>query len=259
MLTIPPRLSAPLRLCASWVSLALICYPASAAENRYDVLSKLLTPFERVLVARPHEPARALVADVLVVEASGLPGGATSGVPLHLALQAPDKLYLTGTVLGRRVTVCRSGQDLWASPGSDIRAILGPANGSASSVSSFDSFALPIPEKQLVFLPALFDVQDAGTGNAGGEACRVLDISLMPQLASAWKLSALTARVWVKPDYKPARLQVVSGAWRVTLAFQKLDFPPALPPSSWQPSPEQSADIIHLSPAQVRQVFDSLK
>ena len=93
----------------------------------------------------------------------------------------------------------------------------------------------------------------------GGEPCRVLDLSLMPQLAAAWKLSACTARVWVKPDYKPARLQIISGSVHATILIQKLGFSSALPPSSWQPTPDQASDIIYLSPALVKQALDSLK
>ncbi len=42
---------------------------------------------------------------------------------------------------------------------------------------------LPVPQKELVFLPVLFQVADKGTEKVIGEPCRVLDVQLMPQLA----------------------------------------------------------------------------
>ena len=112
------------------------------------------------------------------------------------------------------------------------------------------SFRLPLTEKQLVFLPILFQVQDAGSADVAGESCRVLDLVLMPELARALKAQDWTARLWVLPGLRIAKVTLVRGdKWHAVISIKKLEYAPALPDETWQPSPTEAPDILHLTPA----------
>ncbi len=141
-----------------------------------------------------------------------------------------------------------------ATPAAD--ATPSPADGSAAPEGPLvlDNMVLPFPRKQLVFLPALFQVTDAGDEVVNGETCRVLDLALMPRIALMLKVQGWSARVWVLPDYKPAKIDLSKPGWHIAVLFRKLDFVPTLPPETWQPTPAESADVAHLTAEQLVQL-----
>jgi len=241
--------------CLAFASLLFLSAPLSARENEYDVLSKMLTPFERLFAREAGAVHPAAVADLVLAEMTGASAALSPGSLFHAALQTPDKVFISGPVFGRQIAACRDGSELWAFPGAQIAAILGSAGAPPPpSKLVLGDIVLPIPQKQLVFLPILFQVRDAGDEVLDNEPCRVLDVTLVPQLAVSWKVVDWSARVWVRPDYKPARLELSKPGWRIALLFKKIDFVPALPPSTWQPAPEQKSDVVHLTAAQLIQL-----
>lgn len=224
----------------------------SARENPYDVLSKALIPFEKLFARESGVIHRAVLADLAVAEMTGN-GAVPPGAAFRLALQTPDKLLVSGgPILGRQITACRNGKDLWACPGAQIAAMLNsepPADEQANYV--LNNIVLPIPQKQLVFLPIVFQVRDAGDEAVDGETCTILDVTLLPQLAAALKVQDWSARLWIRPNYKPAKLDLSKPGWHAAILVKKLDFVSALPPAAWQPTPEQSGDVVHITPAQL--------
>src|SRR4051812_12651244 len=87
-------------------------------ENPYDVLGMTIAPFA-ALFAREGATNRSLELDARLVEASKLPHEFV-GQTLHVAVEAPDKLLVRAPVLGETVTLCRHGQELWATPGAKL-------------------------------------------------------------------------------------------------------------------------------------------
>ena len=232
------------------LALLLACAPAPAAENKYDVLAKALMPFVNVFARQTQHPMRAMQLAVRLESMTDLPEP-LAGTRAELALEYPDKLRLRGPVLGEMLTLCRRGQELWIAPASAAaKAKLPPEDPSFR----LGPFALPVPEKQLVFLPALFRVADAGAESIDGEACRVLDLRLMPELERSLKAPGWSARVWVRPDGKPARLVVQKPGWQIAVRFERVEFFQALPASTWQPAP----DAMQLTPGRYRQLLEAL-
>ncbi len=250
----------------SLVLLAVLLAASPAAshgeENRYDILSRLLLPFVNVLARNTTNPNRALQLTASLEQMTGVPPELV-GSKAELALEYPDKLRVRAPLLGEDVTICRRGQELWAYPASRIEPLLEEA-AKKKKLPKLDPkfrlepFALPIPEKQLVFLPALFQIKDVGSEPLGGESCRVLDLFLMPELAKSLKAPGWAARVWARPNAAPARLSVAKPDWNIVVRFERVEFSPTLPDATWAPTSEQAGDVLKLDPPRYQQLLETL-
>jgi hypothetical protein len=233
-----------------------ICF---CAENKYDVLGKVLTPFFQVVTKQTKNPNRAFTLALQLEAMTDLPPQ-WKGARAEVALQYPDKLRLSGPVFGEQLIVCRNGQEIWAYPGSKVDALIEEARLAKKlpppdKKVRLEPFSLPVPEKQLVLLPVLFQVADAGREEIDGETCRVLDVQLMPEIARSLGATEWMARLWVRPDYHPARVIVHRPGWLATVRVDDVQFAPALPESTWQPTPEQASDVAKISPARYQQLL----
>ena len=229
---------------------------AAARENAYDVLGKTLAPFVNVLSAR--NAGRSVFADCSLVEMTGLPVEDV-GLCVNIALENPDKLCLRAKLMGIQSAVCRNGQQIWAAPGGTIGALIDrlPAVAPAKSGGSkLGDFVLAVPENQLAFLPALFQVTDSGDEQINGESCRVLDLALMPELARSAGVSDWSARAWIRPGYKIAKLELLKPRWHLIVAFDKIEFSRSLPESTWQPPADQAADVLRLDAAKFKLIME---
>jgi len=229
-----------------------------AQENPYDVLGKALMPIANVFArdASGQATVHALVLDAHLVEASKLPPE-LQGQAVHLALMTPDAVLVQAPIAGEILTVCRDGDSLWATPGSKIQSLLEPATADESekkkkkrqseAAKMMGPLELPVPQKDLVFLPVLFQVADAGEEAVAGAPCRVLDVQVMPELAKKLHAEDWTARLWVGADYGIVRIALTGPDWSGTVAIDKLAFPAELPDATFQP---QGTDVLTLTPEQ---------
>src|SRR4051812_22262476 len=140
-------------LCAAL--LVLFLPAARARENAYDVVGKVLAPYTQVIAGSTKTKNRAITMQLKIEDAGG--------GDVDFAVQMPDRLRVTAPLAGEKITVCRDGQKIWAYPGSRLQAMLGdPAVAKALPEADrkfkLAPFELPMPEKQLAFLPVLFKV-----------------------------------------------------------------------------------------------------
>jgi hypothetical protein len=119
-------------------------------------------------------------------------------------------------------------------------------------------FKLPIPTKQLVFLPALFQVKPATPAEIDGVTYRGVDFNLMPELARSVKLGEWSGSVWVDEQTRPVRLAVNKGELDVVVRFDKLRFAKNLPAETWAPSKEEEADVMIVPPARYDQLLRAM-
>jgi len=175
-----------------------------------------------------------------------------------VALRAPDALLVQAPIAGEILTVCRNGDSLWATPGSKLQYLLDQATTAVpekkkrkrqadAAAKMLGPLELPVPRKDLVFLPVLFQVEDAGEETLAGRPCRVLDVQLMPQLATSLHAEDWTARVWIGADYGIARLALKGPDWSGTVAIDKLTFPAKLPDGTFEP---EGNDVLTLTAGQ---------
>ena len=239
---------------------ALVLAPAVyAAENRYDVLGKTLAPFINVLAQNAKTPNRAMALTARLERLTGAPAELI-GSSVELSLQYPDRLRVHGPILGEDLTICRDRQQVWVTPGAKVKALLDLATAQKKLAKSdpaaqLEPFQLPLPEKQLVFLPVLFKVADAGSETVDGETCRVLDVALMPELQKSLKDKTWAARLWVRASDQPARLVLTRTGWEIAVKFQKLEFAPKLPETTWQAPAE---DVLTLDAPHFRQLMQAV-
>ena len=236
------------------VFLLACLFPAAAhpEENRYDVLSKALTPFLAVFAKERKSDDRAFALKIRIEQASNLPE-ALRGASAEIALQAPDKLRLHGPLLGETFTIVRDDEKVWIAPGAKARALLDAAVAGrelpkADKKFKLGEFRLPFPEKHLKLLTALFAVKDLGFDTIDGVECRALDVKLLPELASSIEAEGWVSRLWVRPDYTPMRLTLARKGWNIVLRFDDVKFAHELPESTWEPSADERADVLELTP-----------
>jgi hypothetical protein len=256
--------------------LALLWLAASgrvvAQENPYDVLGKALMPIASVFASDGSDGTtgtngapRSLALDAHLVRAGKLPPQ-LQGEPVHVALRTPDALLVQAPIEGQMLTVCRDGDALWGTPGSDIQSLIDLATATATpekkkkkkhsdEAKVFGPLVLPVPRKDLVFLPVLFQVADAGTEAVAGQPCRVLDVALMPQLAKSLHAQDWTARVWIGANYSIVQVALTGPDWSGAVAIDKLTFPATLPDGTFQP---QGTDVLRLTAGQFLRLMGKL-
>jgi hypothetical protein len=223
-----------------------------AEEPRYDVLSKTLTPFLKVFAKDQKSENRAFSLKLRIEQATDLPVE-LRGASAEIALQAPDKLRLRGPLLGERFTIVRDDEKVWIAPGAVARALLdaavaGKTLPKADKKFKLGEFRLPFPEKHLKLLTALFSVKDLGLDAVDGIECRVLDVSLMPELASSIEAEGWVGRLWIRSDYTPLRLTLARKGWHLVMRFDDVQFAKELPESMWQPGADEAGDVLELTP-----------
>lgn len=234
--------------------------PANARENAYDVLAKALMPFVQVFAKKAKGANRAVSMELRLESMTDLPEG-MADAKAELALEAPDKLRVRAPILGEALTIARDGQKLWVAPGDKAAALMALAESqhqlpSADKKFKLEPFRLPVPEKQLVFFPVLFQVRDAGDDVVDADPCRLLDVQLMPELARSLGVTGWSARLWVRADGRPARVTVSREGWAVQVRIEALTFAPSLPEETWAPAEGENA--LPITPARYKQLLDAI-
>jgi len=225
------------------------------ADNRYDVLGKMLAPVVNILLAGPKGPNRGSSMTIEVTEVNGRLPAQFKGASLFAAVQNPDKVKLVAPVLGDEVTVCRNGNEVWATPGAKIEFLLGQFKiKPGPSRKSNTPLVLPITAQQAIFLPALFSLNEGGYESVEGVNCRLIEGGLTPELGTAAKAEDFRARFWVGPGYIPRQVEIVRKDFSMRVALRDLIFVPSLPASTWEP-PVGVTDIYRCSPEYLERVL----
>ena len=174
-------------------------------ENRYDVLSKMITPLAGVLLGGNQTIDRALTLRATVGQVAGRLPAALQGASFTVKIQYPGCVRLDAPVLGQTLTVCRYGDKVWAMPGTKVQFLLEQfqhkprpqANGSAP-------LQLPFTAQQAVLLPALFQLENDALTNSVAKindaSCRVISGGLMPEIGKAAKAEDFSAKLWICSD-----------------------------------------------------------
>lgn len=224
---------------------------AAPRDNPYTVIGKIFQPLWGALLGDPKSPNRATTMTIEMSDVSGRLPGEMKGATLKAAVQFPDKVRLEAPVMGEQITVCRNGNDVWATPGKKVEFLISQFKVKPKkNLKLTTPIFLPITAQQAVFLPALFSVRRpdvAEVESLNGEDCRVLTAGLMPELAQATKAEDFQGRIWVAAGYLPRRMEIARRDFTAAVDIRDLTNVPSLPSSTWQP-PDGATDIYRTTP-----------
>ncbi len=242
---------------APWVQAA-----ESKSESKYEVLSKTLAPYVSVFAKQSQSGNRAITLRLRLEQMTGLPAELV-GTEATVQVQYPDRLRLHGPVFGETLTICRNGQDIWVAPGSRLTALLESAVAKKKLPPLDPKYRLgpiriPVSDKQLVFFPALFQIEDLGMIASGNAKNRVLDVKIMPELAKALSLEGWIARMYIGEDHRLTRLALVKQGFEAVLVLEEAKLEPSLPDATWQPTAEQAGDLMKIPASRYQQVLKLL-
>lgn len=229
------------------------------SENRYDVLSKMITPMAGVLLGGNQTTDRALTLRATVGQVAGRLPSMLQNASFTAKIQYPGCFRLDAPVLGQTLTVCRYGDKVWAIPGSKVQFLLDQFqhkprpqyNGSAP-------LQLPFTAQQAVLLPALFQLENTALSNSitsiNGASCRVIAGGLMPEVSKAAKVEDFSAKLWICSDYTPKRIDVRRSDFALSFMIDELSYLPSFPISTWQP-PAGVTDIYRCDAAHLEELL----
>jgi len=152
---------------------------------------------------------------------------ATSTVAV--AVQAPDRLLISGTIGKDAFRLARNGQQLWAYVPGKRFAVVGDS-GQPRFLSApekkddaqLEPLRLPLPREQIALLPFLMDLKALTPEELRGNACHVLDARARPEALKVLAIPKGQFRLWVrKNDLLPARIAYQEGS--LDIAVDLLD------------------------------------
>jgi hypothetical protein len=231
--------------------------PAPApSENRYDVLSKMLTPMAGVLLGGNQTTDRALTLKATVDQVAGRLPQAIKGASFTARIQYPGRIRLDAPVLGETITVCRNGNQVWAMPGSKVQFLLGQfQHKPRPQQKSGAPLQLPFTAQQAVLLPALFQLESSGAvAEIDGVPCRVISGGLMPEIAKAANAEDFSAKLWICSDYTPKRIDVHRSDFAMSFLIGELSYAPGFPAATWQP-PQGATDVYRCDASKLEELL----
>jgi hypothetical protein len=210
------------------------------AQNKYDVLARILQPYGALFYSKGL--TKALQMDVIVREGPPL-AAEILNQPLRVTLEMPDKLRIETIDPEHRMVVCRNGQRVWAYPRA-FAATIAIAGVPAPKGAKIPDFRLPLKDQQIVWLPVLFQIlRFEQSSDASGEPAWRIDFHFSPEISRATKCDPWVAGVVVKQDDFQVRcLHIESASLKATIDILASRFETSFPPETWEAEPELAND-----------------
>ena len=225
-------------------------------ENRYDVLSKMITPMAGVLLGGNQTTDRALTLKATVDQVAGRLPKMIEGGTFTAKIEYPGRIRVEAPVMGETLTVCRNGNQVWAVPGSKIQFLLGQFKQKPPLQPKNPApLQLPFTAQQAVLLPVLFQLEHTQeVADIGGASCRVISGGLIPEVAKAANAEDFSAKLWICSEYTPKRIDIRRSDFAMSFLIGELSYAPQFPASTWLP-PEGAKDIYQCDAAKLEQLL----
>jgi len=221
------------------------------AQNKYDVLARVLQPYAALFYSRAT--TKAMQADLILRDG---PPTTTEILdhPLRIFLQMPDKLRIETLDPQHRLIFCRNGQKVWVYPHRILAGIVA-AGRQPKEERRIPDFRLPLKDQQIIWIPALFEILRFVSASDGpGTPTWAIDFQLVPGIAQALRCEAWTAgAVVTQNDFQLRRLRIASSHWTGEINIIACHFEKALPPQTWEPDPDLTNAVTPVPP----ELFDS--
>ncbi|HEX3445450.1 MAG TPA: hypothetical protein VHS80_12090 [Chthoniobacterales bacterium] len=215
------------------------------AQNKYDVLAKMLQPYGALFYSKSAN--KAMLAELRIRQASKVTPLLLNR-QMRISFQFPDKLRLETSDQDQKMILCRNGQTVWVYP-KILGEQLGVAPGSSESKQTIPDFRLPIRDQQIVFLPALFQIlRYEPTKDRTNQPAWKLEFRIDPQLLKNLKESFVVEALIRQNDYQVENIRAKSSAFSGELEVTSTRFLPSLPAETWLPDESIAADTVTLPP-----------
>jgi outer membrane lipoprotein-sorting protein len=248
-----PRISE----CGRFIAIAVFLFGPRIclAQNKYDVLAKVLQPYGALFYSKSVN--KAMLAEVTIRQASKV-APLLLNRRIQISFQFPDKLRVETSDQGQRVILCRNGQNVWVYP-KNLGEQLGTTTGSTESRQAIPDFRLPIRDQQIVFLPALFQIlRYESIKDRTNQPAWNLEFRIDPQLMKNLKESFVVDALVRQNDYQVENIRAKSTAFSGELEVASTNFLPSLPAETWLPEESIAADAVSLSPSGYRGALQKL-
>lgn len=251
-----PGLEAPPLPSPSATATPILSYGQPPSENRYDVLSRMISPLAGVLLGGKQTPNRALALKATVGQVAGRLPRMIQGATITAQIEYPGRIRLEAPLMGETVTVCRNGNQVWAIPGSKIQFLLDQFRHKPRPNAKGNSpLQLPFTAQQAVLLPALFQLERGNeVAEINGIPCRVIAGGLMPDVAKAAKAEDFSSKLWICSDYTPRRIDIRRSDFTMSFLIENLTYCTAFPDSTWQP-PAEASDVFRCDEARLEEIL----
>jgi hypothetical protein len=225
------------------------------AQNKYDVLAKMLQPYGALFYSKSAN--KAMLAELTIRQASKV-APLLLNRRIQISFQFPDKLRVETCDQDQRMVLCRDGQNVWVYP-KNLGEQLGVAAEPSESKQTIPDFRLPIRDQQIVFLPALFQIlRYESIKDRANEPAWNLEFRIDPQLIKNLKASFVMEALIRQSDYQVEHIRAKSSAFSGELEVLSTQFLPSLPAETWLPEESIAADTISLPPSFYRDALQKL-
>ncbi len=223
--------------------------PAGAEASARAVLRKAIEPVVSLFAHTADGPNHAWTLRLRLAESNIHPPELQGSTFVVRMLTAPgDKVLFQYPALGTTLTICRQGQNTWASPAARLGPILQKVEATpptAADRKPLASLRMPVPEALFWVGFYLTGLKDLGNRSVDGVTCRVMDVD--PPDDSGKVSAANYTRVFIRPDTGQfVRFERKHGPDHSTYIVDQSRISATLPDSDFQPTAAQRADLLEV-------------
>lgn len=229
-----------------------VLFPAAsfAAQNRYDILARVLQPYLTLFFSKSG--GKAVEMEVVVRSIEGGNSAAYAAIvnqPVKLSFQGPDKLRVDVTNPDHRKIVCRSGQRVWVYPRELGAEVVATASNAEKNGQALD-FRLPLNDQEIVLLPAMFRITHWNSvTDSWGSPAWDMEFRTDPTLEKELKAPPVVIGALVRQnDYVVEHVKMRSGVWSGEMEVNAVRFSKQLPQETWEPSADLGSEVVDLPP-----------
>jgi hypothetical protein len=236
----------------AWILFIVLLAVSARGQERTPqaIFAAALSNIVEVITPAEEAAPRTFTARLQFSKAEGIPERFVDST-VQLAVQAPDRVLITGKAGGDVFGVGRSGQQLWAhAPGKRFAVVGEP--GQARFLSSphkrdtttLGPLKLPVPREQVALLPFLMRVDTKPSEIVHNKQCDVLEVRPQPEAFKVWALPRGTFTLWVRrSDSFPARVAYREGNVNLAVDFLDAGFREPWTADKWELRPGDSDHV----------------
>src|SRR5438477_4792695 len=206
-------------LMLSLLLLAALFLPNRAPAQKRDtnrtpvqVLSSSLRKIVDMIEPPEGAPPTTFYFTLQVRKAEGIPKS-LSDISAKVALQLPDRLWISADAGDKSYSACRNRQQLWIRSAAKHFGVLGEPGRPrfASSPNSIDDttlppLKLPLDRDKLLLLPFLMDIEDKGWIDYEDIRAHVLQTTIKKEAVDALRIPMLKLKLWLDTNDLPIRV-----------------------------------------------------